>query len=114
MTVRLDFPRPFFWDENYWLTRCEGFRVDTPAGYLGVVAEVRFHSRHDRPDHLVARGGMFGNRVTIVPVSEGLQIIPGEGRIILGITAERCDRRRGYEALRRVRAYLAGALGGEA
>jgi len=55
-----------------------------PTGRLGVVADVRFSSRVDRPDELVIRGGLFGSRVVVIPVSEIVDVLPREERIILG------------------------------
>ena len=44
-------------DFDYRLCRCEGFRVDSPGGRVGIVEEVHFRSRIDRPDVLVVRTG---------------------------------------------------------
>jgi hypothetical protein len=60
MSRHLQFPRPLGWDTDYWLCRCEGFAVEAPQGRLGIVEEVRFRSRLDRPDELLVRGGLFG------------------------------------------------------
>jgi hypothetical protein len=57
MSRHLEFPRPLSWDHDYWLCRCEGFRVDAPTGHLGLVEAVRFGARLDRPDELLVRGG---------------------------------------------------------
>jgi len=56
MSRHLEFPRPLSWDHDYWLCRCEGFRVDAPTGSLGLVEAVRFGARLDRPDELLVRG----------------------------------------------------------
>src|SRR3989442_1095684 len=40
-------------DRDYWLSRCEGFLVESPTGRcVGVVAGLRFDLRIDRPDLL--------------------------------------------------------------
>jgi hypothetical protein len=42
----------------YWLSTCEGFRVDSKDGRVGVVEEVRFSSSK-RPEALAVRTGLF-------------------------------------------------------
>jgi hypothetical protein len=79
----LEFPRPLTWDTDYWLCRCEGFRVDTATGRVGVVAGVRFRSRLDRPDELLIRGGVLGRRTLVVPVSDVETIVPQQQRLVL-------------------------------
>ena len=44
MSRQLELPGLRGWDDDYWLTRCEGFSVDGPSGHLGVVSEVHFRS----------------------------------------------------------------------
>ena len=107
MSRDLEFPRPIVFDDDYWLCRCEGFRVESPTGRVGVVAEVRFESRVDRPDELVVRGGPFGNRVTVIPVAEVADVLPRHERIVLRPSGAR-ER---HERLARLRAYLAATLG---
>jgi hypothetical protein len=70
-------------DRSYWLGRCEGFRVESSDGRVGVVAEVLFSSRIDRPDALVLRAGLFGRRTLVVPVDEIAEISPREKRVTL-------------------------------
>ena len=72
-------------DSDYWLCRCEGFRVDAGERRLGVVESVRFLSRLERPDTLVVRVGLLRRRL-IVPVAEVTKIIPGEARIVIAST----------------------------
>ena len=83
MSSHLEFPRPLAWDRDYWLCRCEGFRVDAPTGRLGLVEAVRFGSRLDRPDELLVRGGVLGNRRRVVAVSDVQEVIPRQQRIVL-------------------------------
>jgi len=59
MPRHLEFPRPLSSDHDYWLCRCEGFRVDAPTGRLGSVEAVRFGARLDRPNELLVRGGLL-------------------------------------------------------
>jgi hypothetical protein len=54
MSRHLEFPRHLSWNHDYWLCRCEGFRVDAPTGSLGLVEAVRFGARLDRPDELLS------------------------------------------------------------
>lgn len=79
--------RPSFnsstYDHDYWLSRCKDFQVFSPQGPLGVVQEIRYSSRQDRPDVLVVRSGLFGRRVLVIAVERVQEIIPREQRILL-------------------------------
>jgi hypothetical protein len=68
---------------DYWLRRCEAFRVDSPQGRVGFVEEVRYASRYDRPDVIAVRVGLLGRLLLILPVGEVAEILPREERIIL-------------------------------
>jgi hypothetical protein len=68
---------------DYWLRRCEGFRVDSPQGRVGFVEEVRYASRLDRPDLIAVRAGLLGRLLLIVPVGEIAEILASEERIVL-------------------------------
>jgi hypothetical protein len=70
-------------DEDYWRSHCHGFQARTPERGLGVIREVRFLSRLDRPDELVVCSGLFGHREEIVPVGEITEVVPYEERIYL-------------------------------
>ena len=83
MSHHLEFPRPLSWDHDYWLCRCEGFRVEAPTGRLGLVEAVRFGARLDRPDELLVRGGVLRNRTLVVPVSEVQEVVPRQQRLVL-------------------------------
>jgi hypothetical protein len=69
---------------------------------------VRFGSRLDRPDVLIVRGGLFGNRVIAVPVAEAIDVLPRQQRIVISAR----EARQRHERLARRRAYLAATLGG--
>jgi hypothetical protein len=69
-------------DVDYWLRRCDGFRVDSPEGRVGVVREVRYASRCDRPDVIAVRAGL-GRRLLIVPVGDVAWILPGQKQVVL-------------------------------
>ena len=107
MSRHLEFTRPLAFDTDYWLCRCHGFHVDSPAGRVGLVEEVRFGSRHDRPDELVLRTGMFANRQVVVPVAEVEQIVLRQQRLILRAPP---GHKREHERLARPH-YLAATLG---
>jgi hypothetical protein len=76
MERELRFPRSNPYDRNYWLCRCEGFRVEAEGRVVGVVAELRFRRFHDRPDQLLVLGGTFGTRRTLVEVEDVLEVEP--------------------------------------
>jgi hypothetical protein len=67
---------------DYWLGRCQGFRVDS-HGRVGVVEEVRYASRCDRPDVIVVRPGRLRGVLLIVPVEEVAEIFPGRELVVL-------------------------------
>jgi hypothetical protein len=79
----LRFPRTIDFDRDYWLCRCEGFRVESPNGRVGVVEEVRFLSRLDRPDAVVVRGGLFGMRRTVIPIADVADVAPRQERLVV-------------------------------
>jgi hypothetical protein len=74
---------------EYWLCRCEGFEVDSPAGRIGVVEGLRFVSRLDQPDLLEVRGGFLGRRLLLLPVDQVESISSGEERIVLRMAPQR-------------------------
>ncbi len=80
---KLEFPSAVRFDHAYWLCRCEGFHVDWPGGRRGTVEEVRFGSRHDRPDVLVVRVGRFRRRRLLVPADEVVSLSPRERHVLL-------------------------------
>lgn len=69
-------------DRAYWLAHCEGFRVETADGRLGIVTEIR---AGDGPDDavLAVRAGVLGRRIVLVPVREVEFIVPRAQRIWL-------------------------------
>ena len=89
----LEFPRPLVWDCDYWLCRCEGFRVEASTERVGVVESVRFGSRLDRPDELIVRGGVFGGRRVVIAVSDVEEVVPRQQRLVLRRAPERRQHR---------------------
>ena len=70
-------------DLGYWLARCEGFRVEAPAGRLGTVSALRWESRADRPDRLVVRTGLLNRRELELQPAEIERIVPGQKLVVL-------------------------------
>ena len=69
-------------DQEYWLAHCEGYRVDSDAGQLGLVDEV-CSTPTGHPDLLVLRAGRFGHRRLLVPAEEVMAVTPREERIVV-------------------------------
>src|SRR5439155_12153506 len=80
---RLKGSGPGAFDLDYWLHRSEGFRVDSPDGRVGFVAELRFGTSMARPDALAVRAGLFGRLLLIVLVEQVAELLPQERRIVL-------------------------------
>jgi len=68
---------------EYWLSHCQGFRVDSPDGRVGFVEDVCYGVDPDRPEALAVRVGILGRKVVLVAVDEVVEIIPRKERIIL-------------------------------
>lgn len=100
MPAPLAFPRPLAWDHSYWLCRCQSFRVDSPAGRIGRVVEIRFGSRLDRPDALVIQSGLLGQQRLTVPVTEVDQVVPAQQRLLLHSSPQLTHAKR-FERLRK-------------
>ena len=94
MDRELRFPRTQAFDRDYWLCRCEGFRVESGDRRLGVVEGVRYRRFHDRPDQLVVRGGLLGTRVAAVPIEDVLEIDPPQLLVRVRATAPARGTRR--------------------
>ena len=70
-------------DDSHWLRYCHGFRVETPDGRLGIVEDVLYGEDLQRPMALAVRGGLFGQRVELVPVEKVDAIEPDRKRLTL-------------------------------
>jgi hypothetical protein len=77
-----DLRKPISIDRDYWLSHCEGFRVDTAAGRLGFVAGIRA-GRGPDDGVLAVRAGLLGRRIVLVPVTGVDFIVPRAERIWL-------------------------------
>lgn len=73
---------PASFDRDYWLSHCEGFRVDTAGGRLGFVEELR-PGVGCEGDVLAVRAGLLGRRIVLVPTAEVDFIVPRAERIWL-------------------------------
>lgn len=70
-------------DRDYWLTHCEGYRVDTGAGRLGFVETVILGENPPDDTCLAVRAGSLGRTVVLVPLSSVAFIVPQAERIWL-------------------------------
>ncbi len=68
---------------EYWLRHCEGFRVDSPAGELGAVAETLPPASPDRPDVLAITLDARRSPLVVVAVDDVEAIFPAERRLRL-------------------------------
>ena len=69
-------------DQEYWLAHCEGYRVDSDAGPIGLVDEV-CSTPAGHPDLLVLRAGRLRRRRLLLPAEEVMAVAPREGRIVV-------------------------------
>jgi hypothetical protein len=68
------------------LARCEGFRVESPSGFVGFVEGLRFLTRIDEPDLLEVRGGRFGRELMLIPIEAVEEISLAEERLLIRTT----------------------------
>ena len=94
-------------DTEYWLAHCEGYRVDSPEGRIGLVEGVRRDDGGERAESLAVLAGMCGLRRLIIPVSEVESIVPHAERLFLKPSA------RIVASTRRGRDLLASTATGE-
>jgi hypothetical protein len=83
-------PRRSSYGHDYWLHRCDGFRVESPDGRVGTVQGVRFQSSIE-PELLEVRTGLFGRRLLLIPVEQVREILPTQRRISLNASPQRAD-----------------------
>ncbi|MDQ4082699.1 MAG: PRC-barrel domain-containing protein [Actinomycetota bacterium] len=82
---------PLAFDPEYWLSRSEGFLVDSPQGVVGVVDEV-VRTAEGRVRFLVVGGGWFGRRRYLVPRNDVEEIRPGPQRLLVRAAGLRPSR----------------------
>ena len=75
-------PRDSTFGDDYWLHRCEGFRVESAGREIGTVHGLRFNGSIE-PDLLEVRAGLFGRRVLLIPVEQVEEIVPEQKLIII-------------------------------
>lgn len=73
--------------DSYWLRQCHGFWVETPGGRLGIIEDVLYEADLERASALAVRGGLFGQRVELVPVEDVDVIEPHRKRLTLDASA---------------------------
>ena len=61
-------------ERNYRLSSCVGFAAFDPGGRIGVVADLHYGSRSDRPDFLVIRRGLIRQRRISISVEQIVEI----------------------------------------
>ena len=85
--LRPSLPRAVHFGREYWLSRCDGYRVESPSGQrVGVVEGTRFHTRYDCPDFLVVRIGHFRAQHETVPIADVAEIEPNKQLIRVSCT----------------------------
>ena len=75
-------------DRDYWLSHCEGYRVDGVEGRIGFVDAVRVLRG---AAVLAVRAGRLGRRILLVPAEEVAFIVPRAERIWLQTAATIID-----------------------
>jgi hypothetical protein len=75
-------PRDSSYGQDYWLHRCEGFRVESARRVIGTVHGLRFHDSIE-PELLEVRTGFLGRRVLLIPVERVEEIVPKRKLVIL-------------------------------
>ncbi len=73
---------PVAFAPDYWLSRSEGFLVDSPQGVIGVVDEV-VRTAEGGVGFLLVGGGWFGRRRYLIPRNDVEEIRPGPQRLVV-------------------------------
>src|SRR6266567_1312073 len=68
-------------DGGYWLSHCEGFKVESPQGQVGVVESVVYAGNEPRPRYLAVASGRFVLHTELVPCGDVVSIDPRETRL---------------------------------
>jgi hypothetical protein len=87
------------------LGRCEGFRVESSAGFVGYVEGLRFVSRIDEPDLIEVRGGRFGRELLLIPIEAVEDILLDEECVVVR-GAPRLQEDHLHDLVERVRRML--------
>ena len=75
-------PRDSSYGRDYWLHRCEGFRVEARGRLIGKVRGLRFRGSIE-PELLEVRSGFLGRRVVLIAVERVEEIRPDQKLVIL-------------------------------
>lgn len=87
-------------ERNQRLSRCLGFKAFDPGGRIGVVADLEYGSRRDRPDYLILRRGLFRRHRLRVPVEQVVEINLERRRVLVhGAPVGRIRWRKAVEEL---------------
>lgn len=67
------------------LARCEGFRVESTNGYVGVVESLRYSpsTRWDHPSELVVYAGRGNDLLLIIPAAEAESVSFADRRVVV-------------------------------
>ena len=70
-------------DTRDWLLRCEGFRVDSPDGQVGIVVGVVYEpsARWDRPSALRVRGS--DGPVVMISMEDVEDVVAADRRLLV-------------------------------
>jgi hypothetical protein len=68
---------------DYWLKESAGFAVEVDGRRLGLVEDVVYDSRIDRPDAVLVRVGLLRRRLALVPVDSVLALVPREQVVVV-------------------------------
>jgi len=80
VTARRRVPHHSSWTREYWIARCEGYRVDSPSRHLGFVEEV-VQTPGGEPRALTVRAGYGRDGLLVVPIEHVLEIVPDSEHI---------------------------------
>jgi hypothetical protein len=68
-------------DGDYWLGHCEGFKVQSPEGEVGVVEAVVHAPDAGRPAYLAVTGGRLLLQTALVPCGEVVSVDARQARL---------------------------------
>ncbi len=78
---------------DYWLGHCEGFKVQSPDGEVGVVESVVYAADAMRPAYLAVTGGRWLLRTALVPCGDVVSIDARQTRLDVQARPARRSRR---------------------
>jgi hypothetical protein len=66
---------------EYWLGHCEGFKVQSPQGEVGIVESVVYATDAAQPAYLTVTGGRLVPHTALVPCAEVVSIDARQARL---------------------------------